>query len=204
MKKSFITVVSLAIVFVIFFGGCKPAQKSEKKKTVKKEERKTTLAESSFKLKSSAFENNQKILAKYANAGVSGGENISVPLSWGNPPDDVKSFAISIIDRHPIADNWVHWLVINIPADTNSLPEGASSSDKMPEGSLEPNNAFGFKGYGGPQPPPGSGVHNYEITIYALNAEGISLSGEISASEFESAINGKVIAKATLIGKFSR
>ncbi|MBI4744608.1 MAG: YbhB/YbcL family Raf kinase inhibitor-like protein [Actinobacteria bacterium] len=163
-----------------------------------------TPVESSFKLKSSAFENNQTIPAKYANTGVSGGENISVPLSWENPPGDVKSFAVSIIDRHPIADNWVHWLVINIPANTTSLPEGASGSDKIPGGSLELNNTFGFKGYGGPQPPPRSGAHNYEVTMYALNTEGISLTGEISASEFESAVNGKVIAKATLIGKFSR
>lgn len=197
MKRSFVFIISLIVVFVVFFGGCKSAQKSEKKKTVKKEEKKMTSVKTLFELKSSAFKNNQTIPTKYA-------KNISIPLSWGNPPGDVKSFAISIIDRHPVADNWVHWLVINIPANTSFLPEGVSGSDKMPEGSLELNNTFGFKGYGGPQPPPGSGVHDYETTIYALSIEEISLIGGVSASEFESAINGKVIAKATLIGKFSR
>jgi phosphatidylethanolamine-binding protein (PEBP) family uncharacterized protein len=45
------------------------------------------------------------------------------------------SYAVSIIDRHPIAQNWVHWFVSNIPPVTREIKEHASGiRDKMPTG----------------------------------------------------------------------
>jgi len=55
-----------------------------------------------------------------------GGKNISVPVSWKNVPAGAKSFALSIVDPHPVAQNWVHWLVINIPKEVTVIEEGAS------------------------------------------------------------------------------
>ena len=65
-----------------------------------------------------------------------------------------KSFALSMVDPHPVAQNWVHWLVISIPADVISFEEGASGK-KLPPGSVELKNSSGDIGYGGPQPPKG-------------------------------------------------
>ncbi len=106
-----------------------------------------------FTLKSTAFAPSQKIPVEYANKGIPGGANVSVPLVWSNAPTGTKSFAIIMYDRHPIANNWVHWAVTNIPAGTAALVKGASGTDKMPKGSTEPNNTFGAKGYGRPSPP---------------------------------------------------
>ncbi|HSV95429.1 MAG TPA: hypothetical protein VLM75_00695 [Spirochaetota bacterium] len=50
---------------------------------------------------------------------------------------------------------------ISIPGEIE-IPEGASPS-RMPAGCLGLVNAFGFRGYGGPQPPGGSGMHRYEL-----------------------------------------
>lgn len=156
-----------------------------------------------LKIKSSAYDDGKPIPTKYANLGIPGGQNISVPLSWSDAPADVKSFALSMIDPHPIANNWVHWFVINIPKNITSLDEGVSGKN-MPEGSVELYNSFGTRGYGGPQPPKGTGPHPYELTIYALNVERLDLSANTSLQGFKKALEGRVIASAKLVGTYER
>jgi len=155
-----------------------------------------------FTISTSSFQEAKTIPAKFAMKAVDGGQNISPELSWRNAPADTKTIAVTCIDIHPIAHKWVHWMVINIPADSTGLPEGASPG-KMPRNSRELKNSFGDEGYGGPQPPKGSGVHNYIFTVYALS-EPINTSGFISEDAFLKLISGKVLAKNQLTGTFSR
>ena len=122
-----------------------------------------------MKISSSAFPNGKPIPSKYAQLGVTGGENLSIPLSWSDRPSNTVSFALTIVDPHPVAKNWFHWGVVNIPPSVTSLPEGASGKS-LPQGAKELYNSYGSPGYGGPQPPKGSGQHPYVITIYALNS----------------------------------
>lgn len=156
-----------------------------------------------MKLSSPTFADHKPIPVKYANLGVKGGKNISVPLAWSEAPSATKSFALSMIDRHPIARNWVHWLVIDNPPKVNALAEGASHSN-MPGGAVELKNTFGGIGYGGPQPPPGSGAHNYEFTLYALSVERLSLQPDTTLAQFSAALQGKIIATVALVGTFER
>jgi Raf kinase inhibitor-like YbhB/YbcL family protein len=151
---------------------------------------------------SSAFKDGEKIPIQYVMPGA-GGKNISVPLSWKNTPSGTKSFALSMVDPHPIAQNWVHWLVINIPANVTFLEEGASRK-KLPQGSMELKNSFGDMGYGGPQPPKGTGDHPYVFTLYALNVEKLDLGVNTSLSSFKKAIEGKILGSATITGKYGR
>jgi Raf kinase inhibitor-like YbhB/YbcL family protein len=157
---------------------------------------------SNMEISSSAFKDGEKIPIQYVMPGA-GGKNISVPLSWKNPPSGTKSFALSLVDPHPVAQNWVHWLVINIPAKVTFLEEGASRK-KMPQGSMELKNSFGDIGYGGPQPPKGTGDHPYVFTLYALNVEKLDLGANTSLSNFKKALEGKVLGSATLTGKYGR
>ena len=108
-----------------------------------------------------------------------------------------------MVDPHPVAQNWVHGLVINIPSNVISLEERASGK-KMPLGSLELKNSFGDIGYGGPQPPKGTGDHPYVVTVYALNVEKLNLGVNTSLSVFRKAIEGKVIGSASITGKYGR
>ena len=108
-----------------------------------------------------------------------------------------------MVDPHPVAQNWVHWLVINIPANVASLEEGASGK-KMPHGSLELKNSFGEIGYGGPQPPKGTGDHPYVFTLYALGVEKLDLETHVSLSAFKKALDEKILGSATITGKFGR
>ncbi|MBI5216719.1 MAG: YbhB/YbcL family Raf kinase inhibitor-like protein [Ignavibacteriae bacterium] len=157
-----------------------------------------------FTITSSAFDHSKAIPSKYANTGVLGGKNISLPLSWEHPPKETKSFAISIVDVHSVANNWVHWLVVNIPSNVDSLFEGASTTSKLPAGAKELNNTWGVVGYGGPQPPKGSGAHRYEVTVYALSVDTLELDVHTSLTKFKKAIDGHVIAMAKTIGVFER
>ncbi|MBI5022215.1 MAG: YbhB/YbcL family Raf kinase inhibitor-like protein [Ignavibacteriales bacterium] len=154
-------------------------------------------------LKSSAFEDDEPIPTKYAHSGVAGGRNISIPLEWENPPEGTKSFALSIIDPHPVARNWIHWLAVNIPVGISVLAEDVSGK-KMPSGSKELYNSYGELGYGGPQPPKGSGPHPYVITLYALDVEKIDLTANSSLTAFEKTIDGKVITSSSITGIFER
>jgi Raf kinase inhibitor-like YbhB/YbcL family protein len=155
-----------------------------------------------MEISSSAFKDKGKIPIQYVMPGA-GGKNISIPLTWKNAPAGTKSFALSIVDPHPVAQNWVHWLVINLPRDLTSIEEGASRK-KMPSGSAELKSSFGDIGYGGPQPPQGTGDHPYVVTLYALNVEKLELGMNTSLSAFKKAIEGKVIESASVTGMYGR
>lgn len=155
-----------------------------------------------MEISSTAFKNEAKIPIRYVMPGA-GGQNVSIPVSWTGTPPGTKSFALSMVDPHPVARNWVHWLVINIPANVTSLEEGASRA-KMPHGCIELKNSFGEAGYGGPQPPKGTGDHPYVITVYALSAEKLDLPHNVSLPAFSKALEGKVLGSATITGKYGR
>ena len=155
----------------------------------------------SFVLQSEAFVNNERIPDKYCRGNVSGRENISLPFNWVNPPNDVLSFALIVHD--PDGGNWIHWAVFNIPPNYSEIEENASGKN-MPEGSIELNNQFRTFGYGGPEPPRGSGTHGYIATLYALNTGSINdLVVYKSYAEINSILEGKVIAKADITGTYS-
>jgi Raf kinase inhibitor-like YbhB/YbcL family protein len=155
-----------------------------------------------MKLTSTAFQDGGKIPLQYTMPGV-GGQNVSLPLSWADAPAGTQSFALSIIDPHPVANNWMHWLVVDIPAGATSLPEGASGQ-KMPPGAVELTNSYGKPGYGGPQPPKGTGDHPYVVTLYALNVAKVEVRKNTNLADFKKALAGKVLATATITGYFGR
>jgi len=155
-----------------------------------------------MQLTSSAFADGGKIPLPYVMR-AAGGKNLSLPLTWSGAPAGAKSFALSIVDPHPVARNWVHWLVKDIPGAAVSLEEGASGR-KMPPGAVELKNSWGEPGYGGPQPPPGTGDHPYVVTLYALSVPRLEVKPSAGLGEFKQALEGKVLARATLTGYYGR
>ncbi len=150
---------------------------------------------------SNSFPDGGVIPAKFAMKAIPGGSNVSPQARIIGVPPSAQSLAISFVDRHPMARRWVHWLVVNIIPGEIEIPEGASPS-RMPAGCLELINTFGFKGYGGPQPPRGSGVHHYELAAYALS-EALKIGEkETSEADFLELVRNKVLAKSTITGGF--
>jgi Raf kinase inhibitor-like YbhB/YbcL family protein len=155
-----------------------------------------------MQITSTAFQDGGKIPQKYVMPGA-GGQNLSLPLVWSGAPAGVQSFALSIVDPHPVAKNWVHWLVINLPPDATSLAEGASGKN-LPPGAMELNNSWGKPGYGGPQPPKGTGDHPYVVTVYALSVAKLDLPVHTDLTAFAQALEGKVLGQASLTGYYSQ
>jgi Raf kinase inhibitor-like YbhB/YbcL family protein len=122
-------------------------------------------------------------------------DNVSPQLSWTGAPKEAKSFALAMVDTHPVAKGYVHWLVVDIDAATTSLPE-AAADEAMPPGSRE------LKPYAGPFPP--SGTHEYELTLYALDAETLALPANVPLDEFKARIKGRTLATARIVGKFTK
>jgi len=97
---------------------------------------------------------------------------------------------------------WWHWAAFNLPADTTSLPEGASAH-AMPEGSIESRTDFGAPGYGGACPPEGGGAHAYTITLYALPAT-LGLDPEVMPAMLSYMLRGSALESTTLTVPFGR
>ncbi len=156
-----------------------------------------------FTLRSTAFEDGGRIPFAYLSTRCPG-ENRSIPCEWSGAPEGTQSFVLAIVDHAPVAREWVHWAVVDIPPDVTSLSEGASRTSAMPPGSRELDNTGGSPGYGGPCPPPGTGDHPYEATVYALSVPRLDIARKVTANDLDRALAGKVIAKASLTGLYSR
>lgn len=132
-----------------------------------------------------------------------GGDNISPSIKWENLPMGTKSLVLVCVDIHPIARNWIHWIVINIPPEVSEFKEGDSLKNiKTP--ALELKNSYGFKGYGGPQPPPGTGDHPYIFKLFALRVPEIKLSSQPSYEEILKAVRPHLLEEAEFTLYFGR
>jgi Raf kinase inhibitor-like YbhB/YbcL family protein len=121
--------------------------------------------------------------------------NVSPQLSWTGAPRGTGSFALAIVDTHPVARGYVHWLVVDIDAATTFLPESAADS-AMPTGSRE------LTPYAGPFPP--SGTHEYEFTLYALDAETLPLPTNVTLERFKASVKDRTLATARIVGSFTK
>jgi len=155
-------------------------------------------------LESPAYADGAVMPARLATVHVEGGRGLSAPLSWGDEPGETASFVIEMIDHHPVAHDWVHWLVVDIPRSAHTIEEGASGTPAMPAGALELVNTGGRIGYGGMQPPVGSGVHDYEITVFALDVQHLGVNPGASHDEVAAFMEGHVLGSARLVGRFAR
>ena len=166
-----------------------------------------------FELTSPDVKPDQPLPEKFTFSGLGClGQNISPALSWTNPPEGAKSFALMVHDPDAVtggAGVW-HWVVINIPATARSIEQGAGTADgaKLPEGSRQINNDYlGFinsPGWGGPCPPKGQKAHSYNFTLYALKVEKLNLPPNATGSHAGFVVNLNALDKAKLTMTYGR
>ncbi|MDZ7724323.1 MAG: YbhB/YbcL family Raf kinase inhibitor-like protein [candidate division KSB1 bacterium] len=155
----------------------------------------------SLQLTSSAFSHNSPIPSKY----TCQGDDISPVLSWSGVPDQAKSLAL-IMDDPDAPDpkapkmTFVHWVLYNLPARNNGLPE-AIPENELPEGTLQGVNNWDRTGYGGPCPPVGE--HRYFFKLFALDTELPDLNKPTSA-ELQEAMQGHILEQTELIGLYEK
>ncbi len=139
--------------------------------------------------------------------GDAGGQNISPHLAWRHAPTGTKSFAITMHDPDaPTGSGWWHWLVTDISVDQSFLVEGAGdpAADLAPPKVVQSLNDYGTYGYGGPCPPPGHGIHEYKITVYALNVDSLGLSKDTNPAVVGFNIWANTLAKASIVTYYER
>jgi Raf kinase inhibitor-like YbhB/YbcL family protein len=147
-----------------------------------------------FLLRSPSFDSTRVVPENFVFNGMGcRGENMSPALDWKGAPEGTLSFAITLMDPDAKkAGGWRHWTVIDIPADVNNLPEGASGNNGLPEGAKELENDFKMVHYGGPCPPTGDKPHRYIFSLYALRVESLHVGPSI-----EEALEENCIAKTS-------
>lgn len=152
-------------------------------------------------LTSSAFSHQGEIPGRF----TCDGDNVSPPLAWSDPPEGTKSFAL-IVDDPDAPDpraprmTWVHWVLYNLPATAEELPEGVWRA-ALPPGTREGLNDWKRTGYGGPCPP--IGRHRYFHKLYALDTVLPDL-GEPTKAKLERAMKGHVLAHTELVGTYRK
>jgi Raf kinase inhibitor-like YbhB/YbcL family protein len=140
----------------------------------------------------------KEICARY------GGANVSPALSWSGVPEGAKSLAITMFDPDAHGGFW-HWQVLDIPTTATALAQGAGAEHaSLPDGAHQHGNSAGDESYDGPCPPAGSGVHHYEITLWALDVPSAAVDVNAEPGEVGDYLNKHMIAKAQLTPVFQK
>ena len=202
-----------------------------------------------MKLTSNSITHGQPIAATYAFAEQDTDEHIRLSdnrnphLAWDDVPEQSRSLVLictdpdvpssmddfnqegrTIASSLPRVD-FIHWVMIDLPANNGSLAEGACCDGVTPGGKPSPagpdgsrqgiNDYTGFfagdkdmggdyLGYDGPCPPWNDEiVHHYNFKLYAIDLAKCPVGERFTAADVLAAIAGHVIAESEITGTYS-
>jgi Raf kinase inhibitor-like YbhB/YbcL family protein len=154
-----------------------------------------------------AFEDGGVIPDKYTQASQM---PVSPELKWSQVPMGTQSFVLLLHDPEPALNksskmDVTHWLIWNIPATSTGLKEGVAPGE-LPDGSRQVS--LRANGYMGPGAGPGP-YHHYTFELYALDtkldvAQGTPQEAANTRVAVFNAMDGHVLGKAILVGRFHR
>ncbi len=138
--------------------------------------------------------------------------------------DDVNQ-AGRVLPRDMPRVDFCHWVMVNIPPDVTELQTGQCSDGVTPRGKQNPPGPAGSRqglndytsfmagdadmagqyfGYDGPCPPWNDELlHRYVFTVYALDVEHLELPAVFTAPEALKAMQGHILAEASLTGTYT-
>ena len=135
---------------------------------------------------------------------VGSGGDSSPQLSWSEVPEGTKSFTVTCFDPDaPTPSGFWHWVLVDLPADTTSLPAGAGA-----EGAELPGNAFmcrndmGTKAFTGAAPPEGDQVHRYFFVVHAVKDASLGVDADASNAVVSFNLAFKTLGRAILHGTY--
>ncbi len=117
-----------------------------------------------------------------------------------------------------------HWVLVDIPGSATAIGEGQDSDGVTPRGKAVGPTAHGVRGrndytawfagdpdmegtyggYDGPCPPWNDElVHHYTFTVHALDIATLGLHGPFGADDVRAAIDGHVLASASITGTYT-
>lgn len=130
------------------------------------------------------------------------GRDISPSLRWKDAPANTMSFAIICDDPDAPGGSWVHWVIYNIAPHLDEMLEAVPQQKELENGVVQGFNDFHRIGYNGPCPPKGK-PHRYIFTMYALDTM-FHFQGEVNKPALLKAMEGHILAQASLTGKYGR
>ncbi|MDA1266517.1 MAG: YbhB/YbcL family Raf kinase inhibitor-like protein [Planctomycetota bacterium] len=201
-------------------------------------------------LRSDSFADGDPIPAAFAFAKphpeshVTLSDNRSPQLTWSEVPEGSASFVVTCIDddvptvgddvnvegRSVPADlprtEFVHWLLVDVPATQTELAAGACSEGVTAGGKSDPAGPAGsrqgvndftgwfagdvdmggtYLGYDGPAPPwNDERLHHYHFEVIALDVERLDLPEGFDIAQLRAALAGHELARARLTGTYTQ
>jgi Raf kinase inhibitor-like YbhB/YbcL family protein len=132
-----------------------------------------------------------------------GGEDVSPPLAWSQPPAGTQSHAVVMTDPDGGKGlGSVHWVAYGIASSTSALGEGAGMADRGLF--VGGTNSRDTLAYAGPCPPIGDQPHHYVFSVYALDLKPGTLPPGLTRDALLQAIRGHVLAEASIVLRYAR
>jgi Raf kinase inhibitor-like YbhB/YbcL family protein len=156
-----------------------------------------------IEVSSPAFENDQSMPKRFA----AEGGNVSPPVRWGPLPSGTRSLVLIVEDIDlPLPKfllaSWVHWIIYNIPADSEGIPEGMAVGKPMTGGGTLGWTSFRRFGWGGPAPV--GGEHRYVFRLYALDTALDIPARTATRKVLSRSMAGHILGQGELVGRYAR
>lgn len=201
-----------------------------------------------MRIHSDSFTHGQRLAPEFA-AGQAQGDGVGFAanrnphLAWDDVPAGTRSFALLCIDPDvptvpemvgkagveiPVDQlrcDFVHWAMVDIPADVRQIAAGSCSDGVVPHGKGKPAGPAGarqglndytgwfsgdasmageWRGYDGPFPPPNDlRLHRYFFRVFALDLERLPVEGDFTAADALQAMHGHVLGEAATWASYS-
>lgn len=158
---------------------------------------------SRFTVTSRAFISGEMIPKDYTCEGI----NISPDMAWIGAPKGTVSFIVICDDpdipvKTPGAQEWVHWVVYNIPAKQTYIRKSQPKLNILPGGSRQGITSFKTNAYGGPCPP--FGTHRYYFRVYALDSMLTIAPEKATKKAVLELAQAHIIGYGELMGKYAK
>jgi Raf kinase inhibitor-like YbhB/YbcL family protein len=134
------------------------------------------------------------------------GVNSSPELTWSGVPVGTRELVLIVEDPDaPFMKPFVHWILHRLPPSVHTLPAALPTTIQLSDlgGAVQGVNDAKTRGWFGPQPPRGHGVHHYHFQLFAVDTQ-LSLGPDATRDELSRALHGHVLASGELIGTYER
>jgi hypothetical protein len=155
-------------------------------------------------LTSPAFEDGSIIPPKFTQ---SADNFVSPQLKWTNIPPNTMSFVLIAHDPDVALEkktgDVLHWMAFNIPGTATGLPEAVPTNATLSDGTIQAKNRRGLVGYLGPGAPAVGPYHHYTFELFALDTK-LSLGADATRADVLAAMDGHILGKGVLVGRFHK
>lgn len=190
MKKILIPVVIVLIIIgiLIALGAYFVQRLREKGKDL-------IVMDENLTVTSTAFENGGSMPVDYTGRG----QDISPDLTLSELSSEAKTIAIIMDDLDFPIGTYNHWVIWNLPAQTE-IPKAIPSGEKVDSlGGAVQGIGYGKHCYRGPLPP--SGTHRYKFNVYVLDTQ-LDLSSSSGKRALSEAMQGHILQYGSITGSF--